>query len=312
MSETVAGGSALTSSEAIWELPAPHSTMDVAVDDDTTITVRRHGNPDGTRIVMSHGNGLAIDLYYPFWSLLTGEFDLFVYDLRNHGRNVLGPLAGHNVPALARDQDVVLAAIDEYYGAKPKVGVFHSISALATLMSPSNGSKLDALVLFDPPLRKPGFTHDEYDDVAIRMAALARQRMHRFASRQEFSELAQFSPNFRGVVPGVLELLADTTLRPLADEDGYELSCPREYEAQMIEYARIFAIGVDLLTYGSPVKVVGADPTLPYSYLPTLDFSEMVGVDYDFLPDATHFLQLEQPENCVAVMREFIVGLGTI
>ena len=302
----------MTTSEAVWEVPEPLSTVEVAVGDDTTILVRRHGTPDGPRLVMSHGNGLAIDLYYPFWSLLMGDFDLMVYDLRNHGRNALGPLDGHNVPTLARDQDIVLAAIDEHYGAKPKVGVFHSISALATLMSPSNGGNLAALVLFDPPLRKPGFTHDEYDDVAIRMAALARQRMHHFASKQQFMDLASFSPNFRGVVPGVLELLAETTLRRVADEDGYELSCPREYEAQMIEYARIFAIGVDLLTYDSPVKVVGADPTLPYSYLPTLDFSEMVGVDYDFLPDATHFLQLEQPENCVAVMREFLGGLGTI
>lgn len=299
-------------SDAVWTVPEPRSTHEVPVEGGAAIILRRHGNPDGTRLVMSHGIGLAIDLYYPFWSMLTEEFDVFVYDLRSHGWNAASPLADHTIPTFINDHDRVLDAIDTHYGTKPQVGVFHSVSSLAPLLSPTEGGRFSALVLFDPPLRKPGLTHDEYDDVAIRMAALARQRMHRFASRQEFSELAQFSPNFRGVVPGVLELLADTTLRPLADEDGYELSCPREYEAQMIEYARIFAIGVDLLTYGSPVKVVGADPTLPYSYLPTLDFSEMVGVDYDFLPDATHFLQLEQPENCAAVMREFIAGLGTI
>ncbi|MYI82168.1 MAG: alpha/beta hydrolase [Chloroflexi bacterium] len=37
-----------------------------------------------------------------------------------------------------------------------------------------------------------------------------------------------------------------------------------------------------------------------------MDLSETVGVNYDFLPDATHLLQLEQPENCVALMLEFL------
>ena len=59
-------------------------------------------------------------------------------------------------------------------------------------------------------------------------------------------------------------------------------------------------------TIRCPIKVLGADPTLPYSYLPTLDLSHMLTVDYDFLPEATHLLQLEQPEECVSIMREFI------
>ena len=47
-------------------------------------------------------------------------------------------------------------------------------------------------------------------------------------------------------------------------------------------------------------------PTLPYSYLPTFDFSNVMKVDYDFIPEATHFLQLEQPEECAAAVREFV------
>ncbi len=37
------------------------------------------------RLVLSHGNGMAIDLYYPFLSLPTDDFDLIIYDLRNPG-----------------------------------------------------------------------------------------------------------------------------------------------------------------------------------------------------------------------------------
>lgn len=261
---------------------------------------------------MSHGNGLAIDLYYPFWSLLTDDFDVIVHDLRNHGHNPVGPGTGHNVPALARDVDHVLSAIDEHFGSKPTVGVYHSVSALATLLAPSNGSAFSSLVLFDPPLRRPGITHDEWDDAAIRTANLARRRTEYFATRQEFAILAGLSPNFRSFVPGVIELMAETTLRETPDGDGYQLRCPAGYEAQLLEYARIFAITVDLLSYRCPIKVIGADPTLAYSYLPTLDLGDMIGVDYDFLPDASHYLQLEQPRECVAAMREFLERDGNL
>ncbi len=303
----------MTSLEANWELPEPLSTVEVAVGEGTSIIVRRHGNPDGPRMVMSHGNGLAIDLYYPFWSLLADDFDLIIYDLRNHGRNALGPLAHHHIPALARDQDLLFAAIDAHYGAKPKTGVFHSASSLAALLAPSNGSDLTALVLFDPPLRKPGIELDEaFDEASRRVAAAARQRSSRFTSREELAGLAEFSPNFRRVLPGVLELLARTTLRQSPSGDGYELCCPPEYEARVVEYARVFGSAVDLAGYGCPIKAIGADPTLQFAYLPAADLSGMVGVDYDFLPDATHFLQLEQPENCVALMLEFLEQQGII
>ena len=296
----------MTNAETVWEVPQPLSTLDVPVDRDTVITLRRHGNPEGQRLVLSHGNGLAIDLYYPFWSLLTDDFDLIIYDLRNHGWNTAGTLENHNLPTLVRDHDRVVEAIDDHYGQKPKIGVFHSISALATLLSPGNGSAYSALVLFDPPICKPGASYEEFDAAATRTAGMARRRTERFPTREAFADLLLFLPIFQRAVPGVPELMAKATLRECSAADGYELCCPREYEAQIIEYAGIFAVSVDFGKLLCPTKVVGADPTLPYSYLPTLDLGDMLGVDYDFLPETTHFLQLEQPQECATAMREFI------
>ena len=296
----------MTNAETMWEVPQPLSTLDVPVDRDTVITLRRHGNPTGPRLVLSHGNGLAIDLYYPFWSLLTDDFDLIIYDLRNHGWNTTGTLEKHNLPTLVRDHDRVLEAIDHHYGQKPTIGVFHSISALAALLSPGNGSAYSALMLFDPPICKPGASYEEFDAAATRAAAMARRRTALFPTRAAFADLLLFLPLFQRAVPGVCDLVAQTTLRECSDADGYELRCPREYEAQIIEYAGIFAVSVDFGKLLCPTKVVGADPTLPYSYLPTLDLGDMLGVDYDFLPETTHFLQLEQPQECATAMREFI------
>ena len=102
------------------------------------------------------------------------------------------------------------------------------------------------------------------------------------------------------------EVLAETTLRKEEGGEGYGLRCPGQYEAQIIDYASVFAVAVDFGAFLCPVKVIGAYPTLPYSYLPALDLSDMYGVDYDFLPDGTHFLQLEQPDECVATMSDFL------
>ena len=103
-------------------------------------------------MVVSHGSGLAVDLYYPFWSLLADDFDLMVYDLRNHGWNSVGDQRDHNIPTLIHDHDIILESIDRAYGSKPTVGIYHSLASLITLLS---FSKLySALVLFDPPLTK--------------------------------------------------------------------------------------------------------------------------------------------------------------
>ncbi|MCY3752147.1 MAG: alpha/beta hydrolase [Gammaproteobacteria bacterium] len=303
------------SSEVLWEIPEPASVCEVRPDGDTVINLRRYGNPAGPRLVLSHGNGLAIDLYFPFWSLLMDDYDLVIYDLRNHGRNNAGAIENHNVPAFVRDHNCILAAIDEQYGEKPKIGVFHSASSLITLMSSSilaipaltlESSAFSALVLFDPPLCKPGASQEKFDEAAEKMAAMTRRRSNRFKSREQYVELLEFMPPFRNVVPGVRELVADTTLREAADGDGYELCCPPEYEARIIDYIRSYSPLVDLDELHCPTKVIGADPTLPYSYLPTIDLSDILSVDYDFLPDTTHLMQLEQPEECVATMRDFI------
>ena len=288
----------------VWEIPEPLSTGDVRLDDDTVTRVRRHGNPRGPRLVLSHANGLAIDLYYPFWSLLADDFDLVVYDLRNHGWNAVGPQRYHNIPTLIRDHDLILQFIDRAWGSKPTAGVFHSLSTLVTILAAN--PLYSALVLFDAPLCKPAASESEFDAAAERTAALTRRRSETFRTKHEFVEVLTVAPGFRRVAPGVRELMASTTLRPRSGGDGYELRCPREYEAQISEYVRGFAPLLDLTLLSCPTKVIGADPTLPYAYLPTYDLSQATDVDYDFVPEATHFLQLEKPAECAALVREFI------
>lgn len=294
----------------MWELPEPISVCETRLDDDTVTTLRQHGNPSGPRLVLCHGNGLAIDLYYPFWSQLTGDFDLIVYDLRNHGWNRVGVRREHNVPVMIQDFGLILESIDHHYGSKPKIGVFHSVSGLISLLSPPQINSCIAQILFDPPVCKPGSSQAEFDAAAEHAAAMTRRRGHRFQTEEEFADFLSYMPAFTRVLPGVLQLMARTTLRKSPDGQDYELRCPREYEAQIMDYVRSFSPLVDLETLPCPTKVVGADPTLPYAYLPTFDLSHVMTVDYDFIPDATHLLQLEQPAECVTAVRQFLEHKG--
>ena len=114
-----------------WRIPKPLAVYEAYAPDGASIILRRHGNPEGPRLVLSHANGLSADSYYPFWSLLCDRFDLVLYDFRNHGWNPVGDLRKHNIPTFVRDNASVVRAIDRHFCDKPKIGVFHSMSAVS-------------------------------------------------------------------------------------------------------------------------------------------------------------------------------------
>lgn len=296
----------------LWRVPVPRETADVRMADGTTITLRRHGNPDGTRIVFSHGCGLAVDTYLPFWSLLLDRFDIALYDLRNHGWNTVGDRRAHNVPTLVRDSTTILRSMSAHFGEKPTVGVFHSLSALTALldMTWERMSRFTALVLFDPPIRPPGGAPEDLEALGRAMAAGARRSQSRFDTREEFVASLRQSRVFERLKPGVAELIAETTLCRAVNGPGYELRCPREYQAQIWEYCFGWAMQVDVADLPCPVKVIGADPTVSHSFMPSMDLSALVGLDYDFIPDATHLLMLEDPQACFDAMLGFLGNHG--
>lgn len=274
--------------------------------DGAAIFLRRHGNPDGPRLVLSHCNGMSADTYYPFWSLLADRFDLVLYDFRNHGWNPVGERRAHNIPTFVRDNRSIVAAIDRHFGERPKIGVFHSMSAVTAILQVMESSDFSALVLFDPPTCAHGRDSQDIRKVASGMSDTARQRQDRFGSREELTTQLRGARVYELLQPGVRQLIARTTLRPARDGGGYELCCPREYEAHIYGQLYDSAVASDVTNLSCPTKVIGADPTLRLSFLPSVDLRDIVALDYDFVPDASHFLQLEQPQECANRLLEFL------
>lgn len=277
--------------------------------DGALVHIRRHGNPDGPRVLLSHGCGLSIDCYYPFWSLLLDRFDLFVFDIRSHGWNPPGPREAQNIPVFVKDFESVLRAVGQGFDERPVTGVFHSLSALVALLHEEQWKGFSSLVLFDPPIRPPGGRPEDLVDMGEDMSANARRRRDRFESVEDFAGRLIRSRNHRRLVPGAAELMAEATLRPCADGPGYELCCPKEYEAQVYEYLFGWAMRVDLRKISCPIKAIGADPTEPYSFIPSMDLRELIEIDFDFLPETTHFLQMEKPEECAMLALNFVESL---
>lgn len=275
--------------------------------DGTTIAVRRHGNPNGPRLVLSHGCGLAADFYYPYWSRLADRFDICIFDLRSHGWNLASPTDAYNIPILVDDSRVVLDAISSNLGPKPCHGVFHSVSTIITMLHQQQQPDFASLVLFDPAFELPGDGGRQLDEVCRRNARRARRRQSHFESLHDLAEMLGQAPAYSLIPPQTLLLLAETTLR-VAEGGGYQLRCPPEHEAQLYEWYFGFSMQVTHLldSFDIPLKAIGADPTVQFSFLPSLNLRILDVFDYDFIPEKTHFLQLEAPEECADLTIQFL------
>ena len=305
-----------------WDIPEPLSTLDVLLEDDSVTIVRRHGNPAGPRLVMSHGTGLAIDLYVPFWSAFLDDFDLFVYDIRNHGWNTRGPLANHTIPVFARDHDRILAAIERHGGPRPTIGVYHSLAALAAHAALAPAKRAAAKRTGRPP--------SEYYDAVVmfdRRCTCAVSTTTSFRSGRarcrEDPTPAKPLPKPRGLPrqgDARRQVGSRCTGRTRPDgEDhasrvrrrpGLRASLPAEYEAQVFDDARRWTRALTFVGLGCPVKVIGSDPALPYAYVPTLDADQLAALEFESIPGTTHYLPLEAPAECAAAVLAYLGRRG--
>jgi pimeloyl-ACP methyl ester carboxylesterase len=291
-------------------------TFDVTLDDNARIRLRRHGNPDGTRLLITHGNGFAADAYYPFWQHLLSKYDLIVFDFRNHGQNVPVEPSHHHYTQLTRDLERVYSGIESWLGNKKTAGIFHSMSARTAMKHAIEvGWRVDALMLFDPP-NVPPETHPRYEAMRVFENTLtdwAKKRRRAFASVDELAAEYRASRATARWVPGVHELMARSVLRKNPNGDGYVLVCAPENEAAIYAEAMILNLWPLASAFKGPVKLVGADPNMkgtPATAATNQALGVENGYDYCFIEGTGHLLQIEKPQECVAVVEAFLAKHG--
>jgi len=294
-----------------FELPRPHATHDVVLDDGARIKLRRHGNPAGPRILLTHGNGFAANAYYPYWRHLLEKFDLIVFDFRNHGENIPVEPSNHNYAQLARDLERVVQGVRAAFGEKSTAAVFHSMSARTAMKHALEiGWRWTALVLFDPP-DVPPTGHPNYPAMKMfedKLVEWARNRRRHFASIDELTNEYLASRATRNWVPGAHALMARSVLRKNPAGDGYVLVCAPENEAAIYGEALTLNLWPRADEFGGPVKLIGADPNMkggPATGPANQALGREGDYDYCFVEGTGHLLQIEKPEECIRLTLDF-------
>jgi pimeloyl-ACP methyl ester carboxylesterase len=301
-----------------FEIRSPSLTFEVPLADGARILMRRHGNPDGVRLLVTHGNGFAADAYYPYWRQLLPEFDVLVFDFRNHGRNVPGTPSNHHYAQFANDLECVVQAVKQKLGARKTAGIFHSMSARSAMKHAIEiGWRWDALVLFDPP-DVPPKGHPLYEAMGVfenRLTEWAKGRRRAFKSVEELAEEYRASRATGRWVPGTHELMAQSVLRKSPDGSGYELVCAPENEANIYAQALTLNLWPKASEFGGPVKLIGCDPDFkgaPATGPANQALGIEGGYDYSFVAGTGHLLQIEKPDECVRLTLEFLGKHGLV
>ncbi len=299
-----------------WTVPEPHKTFDLTMADGAVIRVRRHGNPDGPRLVLCHGNGFATDAYLPFWSLLADDYDLVLYDQRNHGQNPRHDVAHHDVPYFVSDMAEVRAGIDATLGAKPTAGLFHSISSITAISDAlDNGMRWDAMVLFDPPLitSPDDPLHEVTYGFEIGLSKWAAGRPDRFADPAVLGAAFKKSYTLRRWVDGEHELMARSILCEDPAEGDWTLCCPREGESKVYHTNAHLDLCPRIGELPGPVKFICSDPDEKDALAPGKVNREMharFGHPYEMVPGTSHLLQVEKPAECARIAKAFLAECG--
>ena len=286
--------------------------IEVSIDGGAGLVLRRYANPDRPRLLISHGNGFAIDGYQSFWRLLLADFEIVTFDQRNHGRNPRGPIETHSVAAMAGDHLAVQTAVEKSFGPRFTAGLFHSVSSIASIRaSRDHQAKWDALILFDPPLIAPEGNElraggQRIDEI---LSDFARNRPERFDDLSTLVDYyhAQIGRNW---VEGAHLDMAQAVTRP-DPAGGYALSCPGEYEARIYHDNANFDSFEALSSLNQPTLIIGADPNHGRPMLPAIVgpvAAREFGIPHVIIPGTSHMLQNEKPDEIAAEVKSWLAG----
>jgi pimeloyl-ACP methyl ester carboxylesterase len=297
-------------------LPHPTETFTATMTDGLAIECRRFGIGKGPCLVITHGNGFAIDGYRVFWEPLLDRFDVVVFDMRNHGRNPPSGADGHHYHQFARDIGAVNRAVKARLRADQAiVGVFHSMSARSAMKHAiESGWHWNAMVLFDPP-NMPLRTHPLYEIMRtfeLKLVDWACNRPERFASPEEMIQEFRESRAARRWLPQAIDDMGRAVIRPSAT-GGWELTCQRELEAAVYLGALTLELWPPATAFGGPFKMIGCDPTYkgnPPTGAANKALAEEHGYLYEWIPTGGHMLQIERPEECRQSMLSFLAAQG--
>ncbi|MEQ9487950.1 MAG: alpha/beta hydrolase [Alphaproteobacteria bacterium] len=278
----------------------------ITTTDGAEIVLRRYGNPKGPRLIVSHGNGLAVDAFHEMWGDLAQDYEVVPLDIRNHGRNPLHYIKNHTQEMMVEDLRTILRTLESRFGAAPTSGLFHSISGVIALrLAVSQAYRFASLVLLEPPLQPP-ISHPLYEEqnsIQRMLVEGAIRRRSEFQSIEEFVSRMRPRDAFTLINEARLRGLAQAILRPLHD-DRYILACPPEFEAKIYETNVDAGLWGKLPEIDFPVLVMASEDNSLRKKI-AVELTNIAGFRFLPISDVSHLMPLERPKDIAQRADEF-------
>lgn len=308
------------SSETL-EPPRPYRTVELRSTDGAIVRVRQLGNLEGPRVMLSHGNGFAIEGYYAFWRHFLDDCEVILHDLRNHGENPLNEPPNNDYDGFVRDWEMLRIEVPRLFGTKPTAGLYHSASALTSLHdADKSGWYWDALVLYDPPI-VPG-EGDRLREQAVAfelmMASWAAERPDHFDDPSVLADAFRSTRSLAGWAPGTHDLIARTILRPDPEHGGWTLAYPKALESALYASnatSTLWGKLPALAAHRDRMLILSSDPEAKGAKSPSLvlpHIGEVWDFEVDIVPGTSHLMQLEKPEDVAERTRAFLARQGLL
>lgn len=247
---------------------------------------------DADRSVLAiHATGFCKEVWEPVAAALgAADVRVLAIDQRGHGASGRPPSA--DWWGLGRDAAAIAARHGPF-----TVGLGHSSGATAATMAALLESAAVArLVLIEPVVFPAGSGYDES------LSAQARLRRRLFRDRAEARHHFEGRGIFAGWVEAALEGYLTGGLRP--SDDGWELACDPELEAQFYELGNSNGVWERLGELTLPVRLLlGARSAYHQGA-----FAQELARRYRTMPEVVsetdHFLPMQRPETVVTTVLE--------
>lgn len=277
----------------------------ITLSDGASIAIRRWGEPKPERIVISHGNGLAVDGFRDFGAALAQDYEVIAFDMRNHGQSGPGAVLDDPWPRFLKDIPEIFDAIQQTFGEKPTHGAFHSLSSASTLMAQGQTPRpWQTLTLYEPPI--PPATDQEllqeFLDLHLELSQRTRNRRRRFTGPDQLVRSFERSPTFGGISRDALFRLARAMMTFTDDgsETPWQLICDPEMEANTYDIRRACDYWKDIEQVETPVQIVlgttlGHD--MPILIRTATHLARTFGFRGVSVEGGGHLMQLQRPER---------------
>jgi pimeloyl-ACP methyl ester carboxylesterase len=258
---------------------------------------------DGPPIILLHATGFLGRIYRPIAEALRAVGHVYTYDQRGHGDSERSPGDVYDWDITASDLEAFIVAMD-LRGVR---GIGHSAGATAFGALASGRPDLVARAMLVEPVIFDLSVPDPRDPYDLRERTLKRKRM--FDSVEAMFANFERKPPYNTWREEILRDYCEFGTRETSDRKR-ELKCPPEVEARIYETAREYDGLGYVLRCDAPLLVALGEK----SDAPGLLVADRLATDASnrrvvVVPDATHFIPMEQPDLIARMGVEFL-GAG--